>query len=130
MAGVEEHDKGRHNDDEDMIRMMMLPFPLPPPEDLKKVIINSIGRTRWAVEGWETATEMATAMATATTMAMATAMAMATHQSTTEGVEVVAAAVATTAAVVAAAGQQDGGGGGSGSLQAVRRWRQQLGGGT
>ncbi len=66
MAGVEERDKGRHGNDNNMITMTMLPLSLPPPDNLKKVTINSIGRTRWAIEGWETATAMATAMAMAT----------------------------------------------------------------
>jgi hypothetical protein len=36
MAGMEEHDKGRHNNDKDMITMTALPLPLPPTDDLKK----------------------------------------------------------------------------------------------
>jgi hypothetical protein len=36
MAGVEERDKGRHDNDDDMITMTTLPLPLPPPDDLKK----------------------------------------------------------------------------------------------
>ncbi len=68
MAGVEERDKGKHNNDDNMITMTMLPLLLPLTGNLKKITINSIGRTRWANEGWETATAMAmaTAMATAT----------------------------------------------------------------
>jgi hypothetical protein len=34
MAGVEELDKGRHNNEGDIIMMTMLPLPLPPPDDL------------------------------------------------------------------------------------------------
>ncbi len=51
MAEVEERDKGRHNDDNNMITMTMLPLPLLPPDDLKKVTINLIGRMRRAIEG-------------------------------------------------------------------------------
>jgi hypothetical protein len=131
MAGMEERDEGRHSNDKDMITMMMLPLPLLPPDNLKKVIINSIGRTRWAIEGWENAMAIATATAMATATATAMAMAMATQQSTIEGVEVMAAVAATAAAAAAAAArQQDGGGGSSGSLQAARRQQKQLGGGT
>ena len=101
MARMEEPDEGRHNDDKDMIMMTTLPLPLPPPDNLTKAIINSIGRTRWVIEGWETAM----AMATATVKVTATAMMMATQQSTIEGVEVVVAVVATTVAAVAAAQQ-------------------------
>jgi hypothetical protein len=36
IAGVEEHEKMRHNDDEGMITMTMLPLPLPPADNLKK----------------------------------------------------------------------------------------------
>jgi hypothetical protein len=36
MAGVEEHDKGRHNNDNDMITMTTLLLPLPAPDNLKK----------------------------------------------------------------------------------------------
>jgi hypothetical protein len=36
MVGVEERDKGRHNNDNNMIMMTTLPLPLPLPDDLKK----------------------------------------------------------------------------------------------
>ncbi len=36
MVGVEERDKGRHDDDIDMITMTTTPLPLPLPDDLKK----------------------------------------------------------------------------------------------
>jgi hypothetical protein len=38
MAGVEEHDKGRHKDDEDMIITTTLPLLLLPANNLKKNI--------------------------------------------------------------------------------------------
>ncbi len=36
MAGVEERDEGRHDNDDDMITMTTTPLPLPLPDDLKK----------------------------------------------------------------------------------------------
>ncbi len=36
MAGKEERDKGRHDDDNDMITMTMLLLRFPPPDGLKK----------------------------------------------------------------------------------------------
>ncbi len=36
MAGVEEHDEGRHDDNDDMIMMATLPLPLPPADDKNK----------------------------------------------------------------------------------------------
>jgi hypothetical protein len=36
MAGVEECDKGKHDNDDNMITMTMQPLPLLPPDDLKK----------------------------------------------------------------------------------------------
>ncbi len=35
MAGVEECDEGRHNNDNNMVTMTTLPLPLPPANDLK-----------------------------------------------------------------------------------------------
>ncbi len=53
MEGVEEHDEGRHDDDDNMIMMMTLPLlsPLPLANDLKNKTINSIGRMQWAIKG-------------------------------------------------------------------------------
>jgi hypothetical protein len=36
MVGVEEHDKGRHDNDNDMIMLTRQLLPLPPADDLKK----------------------------------------------------------------------------------------------
>jgi hypothetical protein len=44
--GGEEHDKEKHDNYDDMMTMMMLP------NDLKKIAINSIGRTWSAMEGY------------------------------------------------------------------------------